>query len=53
MKHRFSVVNSENAPEKVLEQKTKGLRVPDYRIAQRRDEERRGENKNALEHHDL
>jgi len=53
MKHRFSVVNSENALEKVLEQKAKSSRVPGYRIAQRRDEERRGENKNALGHHDL
>jgi len=36
VKHGFSVVNSENALEKALEQKTKGLEVPDYRIAQRR-----------------
>jgi len=53
VKHRFSVVNSENALGKGLEQKAKGLGVPGYRIAQRRDEERRGENKKALGHHDL
>ena len=51
MKHRFLVVNSDYALEKVFERKIKGSRVPDFGSRSEETKSGKEENKNELGYH--